>query len=150
MALPLDVVKERLRSKAPQYFYHLFKCVVFGDSTGDFNHWIQEIAGYLDAINDVKLKGSNKKPSVKFYEDNFFYLFGDEAGDYRGGLKDFKNRIGKKYPLFEITEELYNKVFEVVQDFALYFANNFARNNNWNIIKISDKIEGYFENGKME
>lgn len=150
MALPLAVAKERLTNNAKQYFYHLFKCVVFGNSTGDLYHWEQEIANYLNIINNVKIKGSNNKPSVKFYEDNFFYYFGDEVKDYKGGLEDFKLRIGKKYPPFEVTEELYTKVFEVVQDFAIFFANNFAKNNNLNEIRISNKIEEYFESSEME
>lgn len=145
MALPLAVAKERLTNNAKQYFYHLFKCVIFGDSTGDLYHWEQEIANYLDIVNDIKIKGNNGKPSIKFYEDNFFYYFGDEVEDYRGGLEDFKSRIGKKYPPFEVTEKLYNKVFRVVQDFALYFANTFARNNDLNKINILNKIEDYFE-----
>ena len=150
MAIPLAVVKERLTNNAKQYFYHLFKCVVFGNSTGDLHHWEQEIANYLNIVNDVKVKGNNNKPSTKFYEDNFFYYLGDEAEDYRGGLEDFKNKIGKKYPPFEVTEELYDKVFGVVQDFATFFANHFARDNNLNIIKISNLIEEYFENGILE
>lgn len=150
MALPLAVAKERLNNNAKQYFYHLFKCIIFEDSTGDLYHWEQEIANYLNIINNIKIKSNNGKPSVKFYEDNFFYYFGDEAKDYEGGLEDFKNRIGKRYPSFEVTEELYNKVFEVVQDFALYFANIFARENNLNSIKISNKIEDYFKDGELK
>ena len=150
MALPLAAAKERLTNNAPQYFYHLFKCIIFENRTGDFDHWVQEIANYLNIINDIKVKGSNSKPSAKFYRDNFFYYLGDEVGDYRGGLEDFKHRIGKKYPDFEVTQELCNKVFEVVQDFALYFGNNFARNNSWNSVDLLRKVEGYFENGDME
>ena len=150
MALPLAVARERLINNAKQYFYHLFKCVIFGNSTGDLYHWEQEIANYLNIINNIKIKGNNSKPSVKFYEDNFFYYFGDEMEDYRGGLEDFKSRIGKRYPSFEVTEELYSKVFRVVQDFALYFANIFARENNFNLIKISNKIEEYFKDSVIK
>ena len=145
MVLPLAVVKEHLNNNAKQYFYHLFKCVIFGDSTGDLHHWEREIANYLNIVNDIKVKGSNSKPSVKFYNDNFFYYLGDEAEDCRGGLEDFKSRLGRKYPLFEVTEELYIKVFEVVQDFALYFANAFAKNNKLNQVNILSKVEEYFE-----
>lgn len=145
MALPLAVIKERFVNNAKPYFYHLFKCVIFGDSTGDLHHWEKEIANFLNIVNDVKVKGSNGKPSIKFYEEYFFYYYGDDVEDYRGNLEDFKNRVGKGYPAFEVTKELYTRVFEVVQDFATYFANVFSRNNNLNFISILNKVEDYFD-----
>lgn len=144
MAMSLGEAKARLESLEAQYFNHVIKCVIFGDSTNNLYHWEQEIANFLNLANSIKIKSGTGKPSEKFYRDYFFYAWGDEITDYESGLEYFKVKNGNKYPDFEIIEDLIGKVFEAVSDFAEYFSPLFSKANNITKPKIFSKIDEYF------
>ena len=56
IAMSLGEAKARLESIESQYFNHVIKCVVYGDSTGDLYHWEQEIANFLNLANSIRIK----------------------------------------------------------------------------------------------
>ena len=144
MAMSLGEAKARLESIESQYFNHVIKCVVYGDSTGDLYYWEQEIANLLNIANNIKIKSGNGKLSERSYKDYFFYAWGDEVADYEGGLEYFKIKNSNRYPDFEITEDLVKKVFEVVSDLAEYFSPLFSKANNITEPKIFNKTDEYF------
>lgn len=146
MADTKSAAQDKLRRRAIPYLQHLYKCVVFGDSTGDLYHWETEIANLLHSINAIKLKSTNSKPPAGMYEDYFFFYLGDERSDHFHNLEDFRREIRGKYPDFEITPKLVTKVFQVVNDFASYFASHFSKKNN-DLTKdvILDRVVEYFE-----
>lgn len=144
MAMSLGEAKARLESIESQYFSHVIKCAVYGNSTGDLNHWEREIANYLNIVNSIKIKSGNGKLSEKSYKDYFFYAWGDEVTDYESGLEYFKIRNSDRYPDFEITEDLVYKVFEAVSDFAEYFSPLFSKANNITKPKIFSRVDEYF------
>ena len=148
MAVLLSKAKETLIRNARPYFIHLFKCVIFGNTTNNLLHWEKELSSYLSIVNDITIKGSNKKPSIEMYEDYFFYYFGDERHDYIGNLEDFKLHEGRSYPDFDITSKLVDNVFDVVQDFALYFASIFSKKNDLAKDEIMYKVIEYFNDAE--
>ena len=145
MAHSLSAIKKELNNYSQQFTYHVFKCAVFGDTTGDLFHWCQEIGNYLDIVNDYIVKSSKSKPSEEVYKEEFFYYFGgDEESDYIGDLKRFKTSVGRRYSDFEVTPELASKAFSCIKDLADYFAPHFARKNNLTKLDIENKVYDYF------
>lgn len=62
MAFSRKLARDRITSLSPEIFEHLVKLYVF-ESPENQNHWISEINAWLNQINRIYLKPSNKKPS---------------------------------------------------------------------------------------
>ena len=128
-----------------EYSNHLLKCVIFGNSTNNLNHWADEIAEYLDYINSIKIKPNNNKVRENYLYDYFFLASGDVEFDYQIVLKSFQNKHGKKYPKFEITSSLVSKTYNTFLDFADMFASVLSKNNSYDKEWFKNKILNYFD-----
>ena len=89
----------------------IVKCVVYGDSTGNLQHWVKEICNYLNAVNGVSVKPGAHKLKQYDYLKHLFRALGDSKNDARFHLLDFRSRFGEDYPDFEITDGLITKLF---------------------------------------
>ena len=61
MARSRKDAKDAITALSPQIVHHLIKLFVFND-TRNRNHWIGEINNWLNQVDDIYLKPSNKKP----------------------------------------------------------------------------------------
>ena len=104
---------------------HILKCVVYGNDTGDYDHWIEdEIADYLDIANGVTFKG-NKRPKKQDLMSTLFASFGDSEQDAETNLRLFKadNRNGKfkePYPDFNIDYDNVHRLYQAYNAIVNY------------------------------
>lgn len=145
MSMPISAAKARIEGFTLPYIDHIIRCVVFNNTTNDLIHWENEIATYISKVNDITVKPKAEKFSKQFYVENFFLYWGDEVIDYNIALFDFQRREGKYYPNFEITDQLSNKVFEVVKDFSDYFSVIVSAKNSHTKQYFLHKIVEYFD-----
>lgn len=117
---------EKLESYSDKLEEHVLKCIVYPENNSK-DEWIKEISAWLlrPCITTVKPKG--KKLKADDYRDSIFSCFGDEKVDAELSLAWFKDVFiskpenKKKYPDFEITDELVNKVFNTYNKFIKIF-----------------------------
>lgn len=127
MAFPMSVAKDRLTADAKQLNDHIMKCIVYGDSFGCLNHWINdEITTWIYKASTVSCK---HRISSNVYKSTLFCWFGEDSRDAESNLYDFYTKYvmrRKKYPKFEIDRylvERLNKVYrelerEIIQMFC--------------------------------
>lgn len=127
MAFPISVAKDKLTSDAKQLNDHIMKCIVYGDSFGCLNHWINdEITTWIYKASTVSCK---HRISSNVYKSTLFCWFGEDSRDAESNLYDFYTKYvmrRKKYPKFEIDRylvERLNKVYrelerEIIQMFC--------------------------------
>ncbi len=118
MAYDRSYVIKKVRAKGPTIGEHILKCVVYSNDEQNVNHWIEEIAWELDILDDYDLKPKGKKLKPETYEELLKLDFGESPKDMRTQLKEFsftytRDSSKKKYPKFEITQELIEKLFRV-------------------------------------
>lgn len=97
-----------MRKLAETLMFHMVKCIVYGNSTGNYNHWIEdEISSYLASANAIRLKPSNKKPKLDMFNRYLFGMLGDDVQDAGVCIATFRawNQKKQKYPDFVPTEE---------------------------------------------
>lgn len=105
---------------------HIFKCIVYTSAHQDYNHWISEISNWLSTINALNPKrGFTIKP--KDYIDNLFIGVGDELRDAKLELIVFRDRFVPDYPDFEITYDLYKKLFDAYWEIANFFSHTLGK-----------------------
>lgn len=119
---------DRLNSLSAPIIEHIIKCAVYENTTNNLNHWIEEIADYLDEANSIEVKTSASKLKEKDYLQNLFYYQGENKKDIRVQLINF--RRNKNYSNYEITQELINKVTNIFQAIAIQASNILATKNN--------------------
>lgn len=118
MSHPKKIVLSRLCDLTEQINKHVIKCVVYQyATTTDPEHWVHEIAAWINKANCYKCKS---KLTEQDYEDTLFGAFGDELYDAKINLLEFRDKNVKyrsigQYPDFEITDELVAKLFETYQ-----------------------------------
>lgn len=126
MSFDRDVAIKKIKSYTDAYADHLFKSIIYGDSTNNLWHWIDEMADKLYKVHAIKLKrGSTFDP--QFYEDNFLLAYGDCESDFKIDLEDFQRENRFKYPKFNITSRLIENTNKVFNDLSLYFSNILGR-----------------------
>lgn len=104
---------------------HFFKCIIFPNDPS-YNHWISEIAAWLNYINNQFAKTKSFKLKKEVYMDEVFGINNTfELRDIRSWLENFQLRDGKKYPEFEISKGLVAKCFEYYYKLADYFSSLF-------------------------
>ena len=103
-----------------------------------------EVADKINKVNNIKLKSGNKFEQ-KFYEDEFLLASGDCKSDFEIVLNNFLIDYRYKYPAFEITDTLLDKVVEVFTDLSYYFSNQLCRENHLSKEQIRNKLLDYFE-----
>lgn len=76
---------------------HVIKCVLYGNTTNNLDHWLDEIASYIDDANSLKFN-RDKKLKQYYYEDEFFFYSGDSVEDYDKKVDAFIQRYSNRYP----------------------------------------------------
>lgn len=84
--------KNNITALSPQIFNHLLKLFVFNDPQNK-NHWINEIDNWLNQIDEIYLKPTNKKPD---WQTIYNWLVFDSAPHYSPEFIDLKVRKWKK------------------------------------------------------
>lgn len=104
---------------------HFFKCIIFPKDSS-YNHWLNEIAAWLDYVNHqlVKTKSLKFKKDV-YMEETFGITDSFDLRDMKGWLENFKLGDGKKYPKFDLSRGLIAKCFEYYYMLADYFSSLF-------------------------
>lgn len=118
----------------------VIKIVVYGNTTNNLKHWLDQTGLWLSNVNNVKFDG-NKKFKPQVYVDKVFdKAFGNSKNDIENEIIYFqvKNASGrtwdrKQYPEFELTQYMVDKVFEISQEFTKIFPNIFSTKNNYNV-----------------
>lgn len=129
MAMPKKEVMNKISTFSDLIMEHIIKCVVYGDSTKDFSHWIIEISNFLSIINDYKVKSCSGKLKYEEYLKCVFYdSQGDEEQDMRQNLRVFK--LHKSYPDFDITSSMISQLWGVFSRIAKECSTIFADKNN--------------------
>ena len=104
---------------------HFFKCIIFSTSSS-INHLIDEIAVWLNYINNQFSKTKSLKLSKNVYLEEVFGVNNTtEPRDIRGWIENFQLKEGIKYPEFTITKGLVARCFEYFVKFADYFSSLF-------------------------
>lgn len=133
MASTRDAVISRLKSYSKTLTYHIIKCVIYGDSTGDLDHWIHdEICEYLAIANNLYIKPKNKKLKVIDYENSLFSMMGDSEIDAQNCLREFRlyNNRTSKYPAFDITSDMVDRLYSTFQSIIHKMCPILATSNN--------------------
>lgn len=105
-----------LKEDAETLQIHILKCVVYGDTTHNFDYWIEiEIAQYLHMANSITLKPKATKGKPDMYLRTIFGYIGDSEVDANVDLERFRMRIqqGKiDYPMYDITPDMVHTLYE--------------------------------------
>lgn len=119
MSLDRSSAKQRAESYRKPITDHLIECILYGDSFKCYNHWISELAAWIDDVNSTKLKIRRNPPKFKEseYREYLFGLFGNTTSDTRGALLSYKAN-NKEYPDFEIDKYLVLRTYGASQDLA--------------------------------
>lgn len=118
MAHSRSDAKKTVTGLSPQIFKHLLKLFVF-DSIDSHPHWLSELDTWLNEIDDIHLKPSNKKPNKNTL---YNWLIFDSAPHYdcdyiRHTIKKWKRTDYKNVPLHEYDcEFVLNRILSIISD----------------------------------
>lgn len=113
---------------------HIIKAIVYENTTGNLEHWIEEIAEWLYQIDQIEVKPHSKKLREKDYCNNAFGCFGDavsDAGVYLTSFRVNTAKKGKVYPDFTVTDKLQERLFTAWSMFLKTFPPIFATKNTY-------------------
>jgi hypothetical protein len=135
MARSRKDAKDCITSLSPQIVTHLVKLFVF-NSPENKNHWIKEIDGWLNQIDDIYLKPSDKKPD---WQTIYNWIIFDSSPHYdaeyidgrvRKWLEtDYENVSVYDYDADVVLNELLKIIERVSQDISI--PNKFISINNY-------------------
>lgn len=113
MAFDRSIAINHLKKPAKTLMRHMIKCIVYGNTTGNYDHWINEISDYLEIANDVRMSPKNKKPDWDMFNTYLLGELGDTELDAKVIIAEFSKdnekaiRMGKKhYPRFDPTYDM--------------------------------------------
>jgi len=124
MARSRKDAKDIVTSLSPQIFVHLLKLFVF-DSKENKNHWVIEIDGWLNQIDNIYLKPSNKKPD---WQTIYNWLIFDSSPYYNSEflngcvrkmkLTNYKNVVEYDYDADVVLNQILKIIEQVSKDLA--------------------------------
>lgn len=135
MAFLMSVAKDKLTSDAKQLNDHIMKCVIYGDSLGCLNHWINdEITTWIYKASTINCK---HKITSTLYKSTLFCWFGENQRDAESNLYDFYSKYVMRkgeYPKFDIDRyliERLNKVYrEIEKEIICMFCDKYSYTKN--------------------
>lgn len=120
MSLDRGKAKKRIEDLSDIILEHICKCILYGDSTHDYHHWIyEEVSNWLYYINRITVKPRDKKLKVRDYADFIFGGFGDDMADAELNLNLEYNkcrRANPPYPEVKITNDMVKSLFNITRD----------------------------------
>lgn len=104
---------------------HIMKCMIYPEHI-DYDGWVSEIAKWIEDVSSMNPKrGFKLKP--RDYKDNLFVGIGDELQDAKRAVMRFHQKFvideANPYPDFEITYEVYSRVFDAYWELADFISN---------------------------
>lgn len=120
MARSRAAAKDLITHLSPQIIHHLIKLFVF-NSPENKNHWLKEIDGWLNQIDDIYLKPSKKKPD---WQTIYNWIIYDSSPHYDANYIDGKI---KKWAMYDYkdtetydydAEVILNKIFKVILEIS--------------------------------
>ena len=122
---------QSLRGLSEELKNHIIKCIVYGRNLGDYNynHWIEEISEYISIANDITVKPSAKKLKAEIYRNELFGSFGENLKDASVLVRLFLVKEENKYAKVEVSERLYQRVYDAFQKIMDLFIPILVSNN---------------------
>ena len=135
MARSRKDAKDVITALSPQIITHLVKLFVF-NSPENKNHWIKEIDGWLNQIDDIYLKPSNKKPD---WQTIYNWIVFDSSPHYDSQYIDGRVRkwLATDYKNMNVydydAEVVLNQVLKIIEQVSKDIAvpNRFISINNY-------------------
>lgn len=138
MASPKKDLEAECDKQTETIFKHILLMGIYQSSLHAEEHWANEIATSLQGINRLTTKGTKSgKLKKDYYVLNVFLHYGDEVRDIESRIHSFRHdfckpktysdnpyiRIdqespNKKYPYFEITNEMIIRTFKFYTSLA--------------------------------
>ena len=110
-----DAIK-RLESMKPDLETHIFRLGTYDNQFQCKNHWINEIATYLDRANKITLRSGSMKLDSDVYVRSLVGGIGDTIEDAEVNALYFRNenRKDNQYPDFDPEdEEIIHRIYNV-------------------------------------
>lgn len=116
MSMELKKAKDRIENLGDRVLEHVCKCILYGDSTSDYKHWIEdEISTWISYVNDLTVKPKNNKLKASDYDKLLLGGFGDSFADARINLAVEYNKCRdakEQYPEVTITQDMMNAMLD--------------------------------------
>lgn len=149
MSDPRKVVMSDIASQRLPIREHAAKLVIFGNTTGDLNDWVNTLANIFNYINNMFVKSKTNKLKYREYLELAFGINESFDIDNASSILDyFDIKFGKKFPKYERTYELEKKMYNFYNTMAKYFSNYFSacKEKKNRISEFEEKIKEFLEN----
>lgn len=126
---------------------HIVKAVVYGNSTKDLKHWVQqELSNYISIISSMKSKPKNRKLKISEYQK---YLFDDSCDNIVDAKTDLRiiqiDLLNDNYPDFDITDDIVERFWGTFTQVRNIVCNLLVEDKEYSKEDIAEKIIGLFE-----
>lgn len=127
MSDPRKIVMSDIASQRLPIREHAAKLVIFWNTTGDLNDWINTLANIFNYINNMFVKSKTNKLKYREYLELAFGINETFDIDNASSILDyFDMKFGKKFPKYERTDELEKKMYNFYNTMAKYFSSYFS------------------------
>ncbi len=104
MAKELSKAKKDIISQTEPFAEHYLKCVLYKNSTNDFNAWLNTLLNILIYVNNIEVKPDSRKLSSEWLNENFFKGELNSINDIKAfmakfnldGFKDISNEVNDR------------------------------------------------------
>lgn len=149
MSDPRKIVMSDIASQRLPIREHVAKLVIFGNTTGDFNDWVNTLANIFNYINNMFVKSKTNKLKYREYLELAFGINETFDIDNASSILDyFDMKFSKKFPKYERTDELEKKMYNFYNIMAKYFSSYFStcKEKKNRISEFEEKIKEFLEN----
>lgn len=149
MSDPRKVVMTDIASQRLPIREHAAKIVIFENTTGDLNDWVNTLANIFNYINNMFVKSKTNKLKYKEYLELAFGINETFDIDNASSILDyFDMKFSKKFPKYERTDELEKKMYNFYNIMAKYFSSYFStcKEKKNRISEFEEKIKEFLEN----
>ena len=149
MSDPRKVVMTDIASQRLPIREHAAKIVIFENTTGDLNDWVNTLANIFNYINNMFVKSKTNKLKYKEYLELTFGINETFDIDNASTILDyFDMKFSKKFPKYERTDEIEKKMYNFYNTMAKYFSDYFStcKEKKNRISEFEEKIKEFLEN----
>lgn len=143
MSMQRPIAIRELNGLSRTLAQHVCKMAIYDDSLNCKDHWIHELADYINQANDITVKPKNNKLKMRDYESEFYGVLGETEKDANVFLNSFyrRNVETKEYPVVKITREMCERYVDLSLFLIEYCKILLCSNNNMYLEKIEDDIK---------
>ena len=149
MSDPRKIVMSDIASQRLPIREHAAKLVIFGNTTGDLNDWVNTLANIFNYINNMFVKSKTGKLKYKEYLELAFGINESFDGNSASSILDyFDMKFSKKFPNYNRTDELEKRMYNFYNTMAKYFSNYFStcKEKKNRISAFEEKIKEFLKN----